>query len=240
MAYTMNDNNVWYDWPLILAYHSVSNARTDGLSVRVSDFESQMAWLRCRGYRAITLADFTSQSIPKGERIVIITFDDGYADNYWYAFPILKRYGFVATIFLVSEYVNTDHIHWWDLPKKDETDRSHYQILTWDQIHEMLANGIEFGSHTCTHPRLTTCSPEALWDEVSRSRTVLQGKLDQEVISFCYPHGDLNTQAIEMVAEAGYHCAVVTPRRAGIPLTPYTLRRVGTYHSTTLLQFRLK
>jgi len=238
----MSSNGVWHDWPLILAYHSVSESRQDALTVRMDDFENQMAWLYHHGYHSLTLAEFMNQSIEKGERIVIISFDDGYADNYALAFPVLKRYGFVATIFLVSDYVNTDHIFWWDVPKMTTpADHTLYQLLTWEQVHEMAAYGIEFGSHTCTHPKqLTNLSTKQRWDEIARSRENLSVKLNCKIVSFCYPRGDLNTEVVQMVEKAGYGCAVVTPPRANIPLCRYTFRRISVYYNNTPLLFRLK
>ena len=238
----MSKNGVWYDWPLILAYHSVSDDRNDALAIRVANFEYQMAWLNRNGYKSMTLAEFKSQPIQnKGERIAIITFDDGYADNYTVAFPILKRYGFVATCFLVSDYVNTDHIFWWDEPKiKDSTDQSLYKLLTWPEIEEMARNGVEFGSHTLTHANLTELSPEERWREVLISRADLSNKIGHDIKSFCYPFGYLNEDVINSVEKAGYDCATLTPTRSGIPLSHYTLRRVGIYRNTTPLLFRLK
>lgn len=238
----MGSTGVRHDWPLILAYHSVSEYRQDGLAVRASDFEKQMAWLYRHGYRSLTLAEFMGQTIEIGERIVIITFDDGYADIYTVALPILMQYGFVATIFLVSDYVNTDHIYWWDRPMiRTKHDHILYQTLTWDQAHEMAANGIEFGSHTRTHPkRLTNLSTMHCWEEIAQSRLDLGARLGREVFSFCYPHGDLNAEVVQMVDRAGYGCAVVTPPKAGIPLCRYTLRRTGVYYRNTPLIFRLK
>ena len=191
----------------------------------------------------MTMAEFSTQKIPRkrGKGVVIITLDDGYADNYSIAFPILKRYGFAGTIFLASDYVGTDHIYWWDAPKiSTEGDRSLYQILTWEQVREMECYGFEAGSHSCTHPRLTHVSTEQRWDEIKRSRTDLERKLGHDVVSFCYPHGDLNKQVTRMVEKAGYRSAVVTPPRTGIPLSPFALRRVGIYHHTTQLLFRVK
>lgn len=237
----MTQTDFSYDWPLILAYHSVSERRTDSLAVRVSDFEYQMAWLRRNGYKSMTLAEFTSQPVPKGERIVIITFDDGYTDNYMLAFPILKQFGFVATCFLVSDYVDTDNVHWWDQPKiTPQLDEQLYRLLSWEQIYEMTEYGIEFGSHTCTHPLLTDLSPDQCWEEINRSRTDLETKLQSKVVSFCYPAGSLNQSIIEMVEQAGYEAAVVTPPRSGYPLCHYTLRRIGIYHQNTPFIFRLK
>ena len=238
----MSNDGVWYDWPLILGYHSVSERRKDALAVRVADFEYQMAWLHRHGYRSITLAEFMSQNIERGERTLIITFDDGYADNCYSAFPILKRYGFVATIFLASDYVSTEHVFSWDVPKiTAQADHALYRLMTWEQVHEMAADGIEFGSHTCTHPKqLTNLTREQCWQEIARSRADLGAKLGHEVVSFCYPRGDLNEEVVQMVKDAGYDCAVVTPPRSGIPLGRYTLRRTGIYHHNTPLHFRLK
>lgn len=238
----MSRNSVWYDWPLILAYHSVSDDRTDALAVRVADFNYQMEWLNRHGYKSMTLAEFKRQPIhDKSERIVIITFDDGYADNYTVAFPILKRYGFVATSFLVLDYVNTNHIFWWDEPKiKGSTDQSLYALLTWPEIEEMARYGIEFGSHTRTHANLTELSPEECWREVSISRNDLINRVGHDIKSFCYPFGYLNEDVVNSVEKAGYDYATLTPTRSGIPLSHYTLRRVGIYRNTTPWRFRLK
>jgi peptidoglycan/xylan/chitin deacetylase (PgdA/CDA1 family) len=237
----MNKNTASFDWPLILAYHSISEQRQDSLAVRPGDFDRQMNWLRQHGYRSVTLRELMHQPIPRGERIVVLTFDDGYADNYTVAFPILRQNGLVATIFLVTDYINTDHIYYWDEPKiANIRDTDLYKPLTWKQIHEMAAYGIEFGSHTCTHPELTNASVGQCRNEIVHSRRDLQANLRKPVVSFCYPRGNLNGQVIQMVEEAGYSCAVVTPQRADIPLSNYTLRRVGIYRSTTPVLFRLK
>jgi peptidoglycan/xylan/chitin deacetylase (PgdA/CDA1 family) len=231
-----------YDWPLILAYHSVSEGRRDSLAVRLDDFERQIAWLRRRGYRSMTLADLHSGRAQESGPPLVITFDDGYADNYTLALPVLKRHGFVATVFVVSEYVGTDRVFPWDLPKlTGSPDRALYKVLGWDQIHEMVGSGFEIGSHTCTHPHeLTALFEDQRWDEVARSRSDLQTKLGREVVSFCYPRGSLDLDAVRMVEKAGYTCGVVTPSRWGLPLTRYTLRRIGVYQSNTPLVFRVK
>ncbi len=241
-----DSRRVWSDWPLILAYHSVSDCRHDGLAVRVSDFEKQMRWLSRHGYRSITLAQYMSQPVRRGERIVMITFDDGYADNFTMAFPILRKYGFVATIFLVSDFVNTDHIYAWDRPQiPPNGNREPYRLLNWEQVREMAQSQFEFGSHTCTHPELTSVTPAMGWDEIARSRADLSRQLEQEIVSFCYPRGDLNTDTMHMVQQAGYQCAVVTPSplrlpSSGLPLNCYALRRVGLYGDNTPYHFWLK
>ena len=237
----MTPNRLFENGPLILAYHSVSCARSDGLTVNAKDFERQIAYLSDHGFRPHTLRSYFSEGYKSLDRVVIITFDDGYVDNYTVAFPILKKYNFVATIFLVSDFVGTDHIHLWDIPKIEKrSQKEWYRLLDRNQIHDMLRHGFEFGSHSCTHPELTELTAERCWEEVSRSRSDLSDQLGEEVVSFCYPRGDVNSRVIEMVKRAGYDRAVVTPPRARIPKGRYTLRRVGIYFHNSFFKFRLK
>jgi len=241
MQTPQSDPTVWPDWPLILAYHSVSEERQDGLAVRPADFERQMRWLASQGYRSITLAGHLTNPAPRGERVVIITFDDGYADTYTQAFPILKRYGFTAVVFLVAFYVGREHVFWWDEAKVEKTGRrSLYYPLTWAQAGELLEYGVELGSHSLTHPAaLTRLEPGRCWEEIAASKHRLERQFGMEVSSFCYPRGDLDSEVVKMVEDAGYTGAVVTPPRYGIPLNRYTLRRVSLYREYTPLHFRL-
>lgn len=235
------ERKFYYYWPLILAYHSVSDHYNGNLAVSSAVFERQMALLSRRGYRSITLAEFVQRPPARREKTVILTFDDGYADNHTVAFPILKKYGFTGTIFVTADYVNTDHIYWWDKDRiKFKGEEAAYRLLTLDQIFEMMEYGIEFGSHTSTHPILPSLTEEQCWREIHGSRTSLSRMLKQPVVSFCYPEGKFNGRIVQRVQEAGYSCAVVTPPRAGLPLSRYALRRAGVYRSTNPLGFRLK
>ncbi|MBV6396431.1 MAG: hypothetical protein HFACDABA_02029 [Anaerolineales bacterium] len=235
------ERKYYYYRPLILAYHSVSDRYDGNLAVPPAVFERQMAFLSQRGYRSMTLETFVRQPLARPEKIVILTFDDGYADNHAVAFPILKKYGLTGTIFVTADYVNTDHIYSWDKNRiKSPEDEAAYRLLTLDQIFEMMEYGMEFGSHTSTHAILPILSEEQCWREIHASRESLSRMLDQPVTSFCYPEGKLNDRIVQMVAGAGYACGVVTPPRAGLPLSRYTLRRAGVYRSTSPLAFRLK
>ncbi|HZW04740.1 MAG TPA: polysaccharide deacetylase family protein, partial [Anaerolineaceae bacterium] len=228
------------DMPLILAYHSVSDARTDGLAVRPEAFDWQMRWLAEHGYRAATLSQWAVGAASRGERAVWITFDDGYADNAAVAFPILQRYGFTATVFLVASAVGSGAVFWWDRAKlAGGTDPGPFAPLDWAQVEQLAAAGFEFGSHTLTHPAALTALPaEACWEEIAGSRAALTARLGTAVASFCYPRGDLNAAVVRMVAAAGYACAVVTPPRPDIPHTRYTLRRVSLYREYGPALFR--
>jgi len=231
---------VFAHWPLILAYHSIHPDRQDMLAIHPNEFAAQLELLARQGYRSMTLADYCRQPARYGERVVIITFDDGYEDNYRYAWPVLRQFGYVGTVFLVSNHVGTDRLFAWnDSLVTDPAQHTWYRVLDWDQIDEMQRGGIEFGSHTVSHPHLTDLAPDACRHEIEQSRAALSTRLG-EVTTFCYPHGDLNASVAQMVQRAGYSGAVVTPLRPGLPLNRFTLRRIGLYHVTTLRQFRIK
>jgi len=230
------------DWPLILAYHSVSDRRRDSLAVSPAAFERQIAWLARRGYRSTTLAALCAGAASPAERLAIVTFDDGYEDNYRLAVPILERHSFRATFFVVSDYVGSDRLLPADRRRvADGADPSPYGLLDWEQLRKMAASGFEIGSHSCTHPPALRALPrERCWEEVARSRADLERQLGRPVLSFCYPRGDLDEAVARLVEEAGYACAVVTPPRWGIPLGRFALRRMGVYRSNSQLAFRLK
>lgn len=227
-------------WPLILAYHSVHPKRQDMLSVHPDEFTYQIESLFRQGYRSMTLADYCCHPANYGERIVILTFDDGYEDNYHYAWPVLRQFGYVGTVFLVSGFVGTDRIFEWDRSYVvTPTQYEWYRVLNWDQIEDMASSGMEFGSHTVTHSNLTELTSAECRYEIEESRAVLSARLGN-ISSFCYPRGDLNNTVLQMVQEAGYCCAVVTPPHRGLPLNRFALRRTGIYHVTTRQQFHIK
>ena len=211
---------------LILAYHRV-NVLNDGLSVRPNEFEKQIFFLKESGFRTLLLKDYihithTNGSLDKG-RYVVITFDDGWEDNYTYGFPILKKYGYRATIFLTVSKIGKD---------KD--------YLTWDQVKEMMDFGFEFGSHTLTHPHLTKIPLEKARLEIIESKNILEKRLKQKIETFCYPYGDYDKTIVELVKDAGYRGAVVTPKYGKCNHSMYTICRIGLYNSDTYLSFRIK
>jgi len=183
----------------VLMYHSVKSSVPEGNRLIVSEatFERQMRFLRERGYTVLSLADigdYIERQKKLPPRAVVITFDDGYRDNYTYAFPVLKKYNIPATIFLIVDSVG-------------EPDK-----LTWDQIREMRDSGlISFGSHTRSHPFLTSLgSPDDLRREIVGSKTILEQRLGGSVETFCYPMGRFNETIRQTVKDAGYTVAVVT------------------------------
>ncbi len=186
-------------------------------------FARQMAWLKWRGYHVLNLDEFLCHRrehrlLPA--RSVIITMDDGYADNYAVAYPILRRYGFSATIFLVSDYV--EDVNRWDaqgpLVKRP--------LMTWGDIREMLHGGMTFGAHTRTHPRLPSVTPDRAKDEIEGSRAALERELGAPVQLFCYPHGKYDATSRSIVQQAGFRGACSTRAGLNTLATPdFELRR---------------
>ena len=211
---------------IVLAYHCVSKGQ-NLLCVKPDIFEKQLSLLERRGFWSLCLSSYIdvlkADKKMRSGKYVVITFDDGWRDNYTNAFPILQRYGYTATIFLTVAYIGV---------KKG--------YLTWEQVAEMKRAGFGFGSHTLTHPHLTQIPIEGAWQEIKRSKEDLEKQLGEEISTFCYPYGDYSQGIIELVKKAGYHGAVVTPPSGRCEDSIYTIRRVGLYSTDTMLSFRIK
>ena len=177
----------------VLNYHQINDMDENMLTVSSEEFETQMAWLSENGYHAVTATELIDALEGKGtlpERPVLITFDDGYADNYQCAFPILKKYNMKAIIFLISEYVSL-----------------YPNYLTWEQLAEMQASGIEFGSHTVDHNVLTDLSPNSINHELADSKRILENRLGRPVKFLAYPCGYTNEYIKKRVHTEGYRAA---------------------------------
>ena len=177
----------------VLNYHQINDTDENLLTVSTAEFEAQMAWLEENGYQTITAAELADalegkKTLP--DRPVLITFDDGYIDNYRCAFPILKKHNMKACIFLISEYVSL-----------------YPNYLTWEQLAEMQASGIEFGSHTVDHNVLTELSPNSVNHELADSKRVLENRLGRPVKFLAYPCGYTNEYIKKRVHTEGYRAA---------------------------------
>ncbi|NJP05377.1 MAG: polysaccharide deacetylase family protein, partial [Chloroflexaceae bacterium] len=167
------------------------------LSITPELFDAQMGWLQEQGYTPIRMDTLTAcllgeQTCP--EQAIAITFDDGYEDAYSQALPILERYGFPATFYIVTDFVGQPN------------------YVSWEQLEAMVQLGMEIGAHSISHPDLTTLSSEAAADEIVGSRTMLRERLGIPVESFCYPIGAYNSSVVDIVHEAGFTNAVTTDR----------------------------
>jgi peptidoglycan/xylan/chitin deacetylase (PgdA/CDA1 family) len=193
----------------ILMYHAFGMPGESAGRFVVPDrrFAWQMAWLKRMRYRVISLEEFLryrrEYRMPPA-RSVVITIDDGYADNYSVAYPILRRYGFPATIFLVSRYIGGANR--WDRQGR----LAGRALLGWSEIKEMQRGDVKFGAHTRTHPRLSRLSVEQAQDEIDGSRADLEHELGVPFDLFSYPHGDYAETSRLIVERAGFLGACTT------------------------------
>lgn len=222
----------------ILMYHSISNRASDRFKVcTVSKelFAEQMAYLSDHHFQAITVTQFVNcmanphQALP--ERPVVLTFDDGYADFYTTALPIMQRFGFTATVYVTTAFVG--HTARW-LESLGEGARP---MLSWEQLLEVNAAGVECGAHSHTHPQLDVLTGPQARQEVVRCKEVLEQKLSREVATFAYPYGYYDTGVRAIVQEAGYSSAcAVRLARSSTADDPFALARIMVEHDTTGLE----
>ena len=229
----------------ILAYHSIHPARRDVINVLPQRFAQQMQWLADHGFRGVSLHHYRqalASGQPSASRMVAITFDDGYLDNFTQAWPILQRHHFTATIFVVPGRVGTNIVHddsW--LTQFPDVPREAYAYLDWAQIFTLSDAGIEIGSHTVSHPLLDEISVNDQSHEIHESKRLLESHLGRPVTSFCYPAGHFTEDCLRFVKAAGYQQAVVTPYQSGqIRGGAFTLKRSGLYRDDTLPRFLFK
>lgn len=174
---------------LVLNYHQIQN-RANPLAIPLADFDAQMNYLSSHGYVSITPDELYSGlngelELPK--KPVLITFDDGYADNYTNAFPILKYYGMKATIFVIPAFVGV-----------------YSNYLTWDEMLEMEEYGITIESHTMNHYKLEELPDDEIRSELLNSKQILEENLGHPVEFLAYPTGTYNLHIAGIAKEVGY------------------------------------
>jgi len=228
----------------ILMYHRVvpdeSQGGVHGTHVTTAQFDDHMRILKEKGYEVITFRDYTKYKFKhrfdRGRKQVMITFDDGYEDNYTYAFPILKKYGFRAVIYLVSHLTYNK----WDVDNIHNPEKEFY-MMNRGQIKEMQEYGIEFGGHTKTHVKLSRVDPEEARVEIVESTEILEELLGEKMISFAYPYGDLNDRVKQIVEETGYKFGVATDSGSVCFSDDlFQIRRIGIFPNITNLGFKRK
>jgi peptidoglycan/xylan/chitin deacetylase (PgdA/CDA1 family) len=200
----------------ILMYH-VTKAAPAGtpypeLWVSPADFKGQMAWLADNGYTGITMAQlfkYWDQGFKLPKKPVVVTFDDGYPSQSTTARRVLASHHWPGTLFL--ELKNVDN---------PETG------FTSAMVRKMIASGWEIGSHTLTHPDLTTVSASQLEEEVAGSREQIATKFKVRVDYFCYPAGKFNEAVVAEVEKAGYTGATTVEEGIATPDKPFELKRI--------------
>jgi peptidoglycan/xylan/chitin deacetylase (PgdA/CDA1 family) len=223
-------------FPPILMYHAVARAEQDPNRLCVSPqlFDAQMGYLSRRGLRGVSVGELLeSVGLGRSEGLVGLTFDDGYRDFLDTAVPIMERYGFSATVFVVGGRPGGEN----DWEHAHEP-RPPMRLLGPDGIREAAERGMEVGAHSMTHPRLSGLEPDRLEREVGGSRRALGEVLGGEIRGFCYPYGDLDLPAIRAVQRAGYDYACAWKSR--VTHDDYDLFRTPVDQQDGMLRFKVK
>jgi peptidoglycan/xylan/chitin deacetylase (PgdA/CDA1 family) len=216
----------------ILMYHHLeelsgeqaSDPDYQQLFVAPQAFREQVAYLRDQGYNTITFAELVGAfkgevSLPANP--VVITFDDGWDDIYNVAYPILREHGLRATFFISTNWI--EHLD---------------GVVSWAQLEEMSAGGMEFGSHSFTHPYLTTADPDWMQYEIEQSKSQLEEHTGKTITAFAYPYGLYDDNVIAAVKEAGYLTAcTIDPGATATAENLLTLPRMWVYDWTDLEGF---
>lgn len=209
----------------VLMYHSISSKYDRSFCVPTQQFDCEMRYLREHDYHSVSPAELyaaLTDGTPLPENPVLITFDDGFGDNYKTAWPILKKYGFRATFFIVTSEVGN------------------YSI-DWPQLRELADAGNTIGSHTVHHRDLSTLSPGQQKSEIFDSKATLEKQLDIPITTFCIPYGKYNKTTLTLLREAGYTVSFTTKEGrvcAGDDI--FTLHRVHMIGGMSLESFVCK
>lgn len=224
----------------ILMYHKVDQVSYDDGWVTAAKFDAQMAFLKANGFETITLdrfIEYRSGGVALPARPIILTFDDGYQCILKTAAPILNKYGYKATLFVITGATGAsdDDRHW--LAAEGFTPSVPY--LVWPEIVSLAEAGNSLQSHTCSHPYLTRVSQDQLGHELTDSKSEIETRLGQPADFLAYPMGDWNAAVETATRGAGYLGAVTT--NSGISNTGtadlFALKRISVKGSLSLAQF---
>lgn len=220
----------------VLMYHRVVDVvpafTKKNLHITQQNLENQLSFLKIRGFKSIGFEDLLHRPIPA--KPVIMTFDDGFEDNYHFLFPLLKKYQMKAVIYLLG---NRRHRkNFWFFSEKN------HNLLKPSQIMEMHKSGlVEFGAHSMNHAKLTELNSKETRKEVGGSKKALETFLGKPVVSFSYPNGLLNEEIKNITAQEGYTFGIAVnsgPSRFGDDLME--IRRIRIFPRTSNFMYYMK
>ena len=224
---------------IVLCYHAVSERWAAPLSVTPANLERQLGLLTARGYRGVTFSELVSGRAEG--RVVCVTFDDAYRSVLERALPIMARLGIPGTVFAPTAFVGRPEPMAWPgidgwLGGPHEPELA---CMSWDDLRGLAAAGWEVGSHTRTHPHLTSCGDEQLREELEGSRADCGNGMGEPCTSLAYPYGDWDMRVAAVAEAAGYSAACTLPARLHTA-APLSWPRVGVYHVDDMRRFKLK
>lgn len=219
----------------ILTYHSIDNSGSI-ISVSPERFRNQMQYLSNLSFNVITLdeiIDCINKNRPFPPRSIAITFDDGFKNTYEIAYPLIRGFGFNATVFLVTGYCGRKNQ--WNGQPGGIPD---LELLEWDEVMEMADNGIVFGAHTVNHPNLLELTLDQAEKEVVDSKRILEERTGQDISLFAYPYGDFNTGITNIVNQYFKGACSAELAVADIKSNPFALERIDAFYINSGLVFK--
>jgi peptidoglycan/xylan/chitin deacetylase (PgdA/CDA1 family) len=224
---------------LVLCYHAISPQWSADVSVTPEAFERQVSSLVRRGWASATFTDVVRQAPAR--KTVVITFDDAFASVKTYAEPVLNRLGVRGTVFAPTDYVSRQaHLAWAGLDHwENSPDGAELTPMSWDDLGELAERGWEIGSHSQTHPRLTSLNDDELAKELYGSREEGAARIGRPITSIAYPYGDVNDRVVALTQQAGYEGGAALMWPSG-PLNRFRYPRIGVYRKDSWPRFRLK
>jgi peptidoglycan/xylan/chitin deacetylase (PgdA/CDA1 family) len=215
----------------VLVYHNMAAEARGRLVIGVSMFEQQMQYLHSEGYRVVRLDDLVTYTALGGQlprKSVVLTFDDGYRSFLQYAYPILKKHGFTATLFVYTDYVG-----------------SSANALGWDDLRRLADDGFTIGAHSKSHNDLRRRPGETLeaftqrmQAELAQPLQVFRGRLGREPRVLAYPYGAYDEDVTRKVQDVGYAAAFSVRREGNASFVhPLRLHRSQVYADMTLKEF---
>jgi peptidoglycan/xylan/chitin deacetylase (PgdA/CDA1 family) len=224
---------------LVLCYHAISPTWEAPLSLTPELFERQMTTLVRRGWHATTFRNVVHQ--PPAPKTLAVTFDDAFASVYDQAYPILAALGLPATVFAPTAFMSERQpLQWNGIDHWLQTTAApELRGMSWQDLGRLHEAGWEVGSHTRTHPRLTSLDDGAMRDELAESRREVAANLSAACETVAYPYGDVDERVAEAAQSAGYlaGAALASDLRAR---GPQRWPRVGIYNGDQMWRFRLK
>ena len=217
----------------ILMYHHINHHKGDMVTITPEVFEGQMEYLHKAGCMTLKIHDliaYINGGLTLPQKAVVVTFDDGWLDNYMYAFPVIKKYKINATVFLITNRVenaslkNSKFIPTYSgqnskllIPTHNESkvlienSEDWKVVLNWELIKEMSDSGmIEFYSHTKSHAKCNSLPEKELMEELKESREIIEKRLGSPSPYFCWPYGKYNDLAVNVAKKIGYKAIFTT------------------------------
>ena len=226
---------------VILMYHMVSEPKTAAevkYACPPKQFEQHLQMLLNEGFKPVSIdavENYYTHQTRLPDKAFLISLDDGFEDNYSNAFPILQRYNIPAVIYLATGLLGKTN-QWMNVPTF-----SVRNMLSWTQIQDMAKQGIDFGSHTVTHPKLTELDDDSVSKELIQSKQLIEAQLGAECRHFAYPYGLMTEKTRELVRQAGFKTACST--RSGFnnaERDPFMLHRIEVYGNDSTWKLKQK